>query len=111
MLEIGSARLSSYLYGRVLNVPGEIMERARALSVGHNRLARKMRVRFGPDVPMNTIVTAWERLLAIVPPSNVRLAEALGVFPSTVSRWRAGKGRPSMFDLARLDRRVREEVA
>lgn len=97
-LDIGGARLASYLYGRTSSVPEYIMDSARALSKSPDHIKSKFE-----GLTMPEILKRWAKRLGLKEVDDAKLAPLIGVSISTVCRWRIGDTRPSNVELIRYD--------
>jgi hypothetical protein len=102
-LEIGSARLASYLYGRTAGVPLHIMEVARNIAGNQEHIKSKF-----DDLTMPEILEMWAKRLKLVTFDDAKLSLFIGVNVSTVCRWRTMETRPSNIELRRYDAIITE---
>lgn len=108
---IGMSRLASYLYGRTITVPDDIMSRARALQKEAAPVVERWKEAY--DKPMPEIIDGWEKDLGLEPGLSSNddiLAGILEVNPVTVYRWRKESTSPQMHSIAKMDGRIRVEV-
>lgn len=109
---IGMSRLASYLYGRTITVPNDIMRRARELKQQASPVVERWKKAY--DKPMPTIIAGWEVALGLEPSAKGNdeiIARVLEVNPVTVYRWRKQDTTPQMHSIAKMDGRIRSEVA
>lgn len=100
-LNIGSARLASYLYGRTSSVPDHVMDIARELLESTGVTSSKF-----SDFTMHTILENWATTLGIESFDDAKIAPLIGVNISTVCRWRNNECRPSNIELIRYEAMV-----
>ena len=101
-LNIGGARLASYLYGRTSGVPEPIIKAARLVAKSPDHVKSK----FG-GISMQEIMLKWARMLGMKTIIDAKIAPFIGVSISTVCRWRNGDSRPSNVELIRYDAAIR----
>lgn len=108
---IGMSRLASYLYGRTMTVPNDIMTRARGLQKQAAPVVERWKKAYAK--PMPEIIAGWEKALGLAPSAKGNddiLASILEVNPVTVYRWRKQDTTPQMHSIAKMDGRIREEL-
>lgn len=104
-LDLNPATLASYLYGKTVSVPSEIMEAARKLLVAGESKMSELEKKY--ERSMQSIMQEWCEKLKIAPGNIVdSLADYLQVNSVTIRRWQNGDNRPKLKDLARYDRMV-----
>lgn len=111
-LNISRDKLSSALYGRLVPVPNAIMRDARDLLEASIAAISAREEKFKRFEDMNELVMFWLAELEL--DDNRRgeeeLAVILGVFHSTLFRWRKAAYKPLISDLERYDLNVRNAV-
>lgn len=123
-LGIGPSTLSSYLYGRVTQIPESLLQHARAIADNTARDRVNPRARFLAEATMVQIVEDWVQKLGGEPPlgqdvsksSAQDLANLLGVHKTTLWRWQqpeagAKSMRPTLERIRRYDAEVLRAVA
>ena len=96
-LNIGLSRLSSYLYGRTLDVPEEVMRDARRLLAEQSSGASSLRSELAQ--PMSVLISEWKRRLGVH--TDAEMGGLLGVSMMTIHRWKTDAVRPDRTALVR----------
>lgn len=100
-IDIGTARLASYLYGRTASVPEHIMDAARLLIKSPEHIESKF-----DKMEMPAILLKWAKALGMKTVDDAKLAPLIGVSVATVCRWRNKETRPSNVKLITYDAAV-----
>jgi DNA-binding transcriptional regulator YiaG len=111
-LNISRDKMSAAIYGRLVPVPKAIMRDARDLLRASQAEITLREKKFSQFEDMNAVVKYWLEQLHL---SDNRkgedaLAVILGVFHSTVFRWRKAAYKPGILDLVEYDKVIMEAV-
>ena len=104
-LMVNVATYQSYEYGRVRNIPPEVMDRARALLEDADYSSAKEK--FGGRSTQE-IFEEWARRMGTNPAVS-EMARMLGLDKSTISRWMSGQVNPTYYQLVLLEKTVEEQ--
>ncbi len=111
-LNLSRDKMNAALYGRLLPVPEEIMRDARDLLEASMAAIAAREVRFAQFSNMDELVQFWLKELGLNDnrAGEEELAVILGVFHSTLFRWRKGAYKPKIADVERYDLNVRNAI-
>lgn len=111
-INISRDKMSSALYGRLIPVPNEIMRSARDLLNTSLAEISAREAKFKRFSNMDALVQFWLKELDLEDnrKGEEGLAVILGVYHSTLFRWRKDEYKPQLADLDRYDQNIRNAV-
>lgn len=111
-INVSRDTLSAALYGRMNPVPDEIMQCSRNLLETSMAEIRTREAKFKRFENMDALVCFWLTELELEDnrKGEEELAVILGVYHSTLFRWRKDEYKPQLADLERYDQNVRNAV-
>jgi DNA-binding transcriptional regulator YiaG len=101
-LNIPSARMASYLYGKTKTIPSVVLEKARALLLIEADEVEEAKLFAGQS--MQQIVKKFAKLAKLKNPTEKEIAIACNVSVATINRWLHGGTRPSDSQLLHYQR-------
>lgn len=104
-LDIPTATLLSYEYGRTAKVPDKLLEAAEAISRLEGDVVKRNQA--SGERSMQEIIAEWAAELGVMKDDIKTISDVLGVSKSTVHRWKTGEMRPRPRELSGYTRVIK----